>query len=98
MAEPALSKSTFWQEVVRFQRDAVRPWIGIRNATGVALPLAVAAALGSLSSGLVMATGALNVAFSDSHLPYGLRGRRMLAASLVVGVGVIAGASCGWNK
>lgn len=86
------------QEVVRFQRDSVRPYIGVRNAIGVFVPLALGAAVGLVPSGLVAATGALNVAFSDSDAPYAIRARRMLAASIVVGLAVTAGTLCAWHK
>jgi len=90
--------SPFWQNVLRFQRDKIGPWIGLRNAIGVALSLAAGAAVGAVPSGLVMATGALNVSFSDSYDPYIVRAGRMLAASLVVAIGVFAGALCGNNN
>lgn len=44
-----------------------------------------------------MSTGALNVSFSDSHEPYVQRGRRMIAASVLVGMAVFAGALSGRN-
>src|SRR5262249_4528249 len=49
-------------------------------------------ALGSLSSGLAMATGALNVSYSDSEVPYTRRVRQLLSASILVGFAVAAGA------
>ena len=98
MNERAVPKTGLWLEVRRFDRGSIRPFIGIRNAFGVALPLAAGAVSGFVPSGLVAATGALNVAFSDSDVPYALRARRMLAASVVVAIGVIAGALCGWHE
>ena len=86
--------SAFWQTVLRYQGGKVDPWLALRNALGVALPLAAGVAFGALSGGLVVATGALNVAFSDSQEPYIQRARRMLAASLLVGIAVFAGALC----
>ena len=85
------------ENVGRFQADKVTPWIGLRNAVGVALPLAIGAWMRALPSGLLVATGALNVAFSDSHVPYVQRARRMMAASVVVGCGVFVGTLCAWN-
>ena len=87
--------SAFWQTVLRYQRDKVDPWLALRNTLGVALPLAASVAFGTLSGGIVVATGALNVAFSDSQEPYIQRARRMLSASLLVGFAVLAGALCG---
>ena len=46
---------------------------------------------GNAASGLIAATGALNVAFSDGLDPYLHRGRRMLGASLCCGLAVFAG-------
>ena len=51
----------------------------------------------ALPSGLLVATGALNVAFSDSHVPYVQRARRMLAASVVVGSASSPAHCAAWN-
>ena len=88
----------FWQNVVRFQADKVTPWLALRNSIGVTVPLALGVALGSIPAGLAICTGALNVAFSDSHDPYIVRARRMLAASALVGAAVFAGALCGQSN
>ncbi len=87
--------ATFWTNVRRFQSDKVNPWLGFRNALGVGLPLAVGAALGHISAGLAMSTGALNVAFRDSDAPYTQRARQLLAGSLVAGITVFAATLCG---
>ena len=87
----------FWENVLRFQAEKIDPWIGLRNAAGVALPLAASLWMNALPSGLVVAIGALNVAFSDSEVPYVQRARRMLTASAVVGCGVFVGSLCAWN-
>ena len=87
--------AAFWRSVVRFQSDKVAPWLALRNTLGVALPLAAGVAAGAISTGLVVATGALNVAFSDSDEPYAQRARRMLAASALVGLAVFAGSLTG---
>jgi uncharacterized membrane protein YccC len=88
-------RPAFWATVRRFDRARIAPSVGLRNAAGVALPLALGLAFRAPGSGLLIATGALNVAFSDSRLPYTQRARRMLAASAVVGYGVFIGALCG---
>src|SRR6185437_1116978 len=44
---------------------------------------------------LIASTGALNVAFRDSHVPYPERARQLVTASLVAGVAVAAGALSG---
>jgi Predicted membrane protein len=87
--------TAFWQSVARFQAEKVTPWVGLRNALGIALPLAVGAADGAVPSGVVMSTGALNVAFSDNFDPYSRRGRRMFLASVIVAVAVFAGTVSG---
>ena len=86
---------TLWQTILRYDSGKVSPWMALRNAAGVALPLAAGVATGSLAGGLIVSTGALNVAFSDSDAPYAQRGRRMLRASALVGIAVFAGALCG---
>ena len=90
--------STFWQTLIRYQSDKVAPWMAVRNAIGVALPLAMGVELGRIPSALAMSTGALNVSFSDSDEPYAQRARRMCAASLLVGLAVFAGALSGRNQ
>lgn len=89
--------SGFWSTLTRFDRAQLKPATALRNALGVALPLAIGIALGNPSGGAMAATGALNVAFSDGSDPYLHRGRRMLAASLFVALAVFAGRLCGQN-
>jgi len=89
--------TAFWRIVVRFQKEKMTPWLALRNSLGVALPLAGGVAFGAVSGGLIVATGALNVSFSDSHEPYLQRVRRMLAASALVGLAVFAGEFSGGN-
>ncbi len=86
---------TLWQSVLRFQRDKISPWIAFRNTLGMALPLAAGIALNNLPAALIASIGALNVSYSDSHDPYVQRARRMLAACVLVGLAVFAGAVCG---
>jgi uncharacterized membrane protein YccC len=86
---------TFWNTVIRFEASKVTPWIGLRNALGVALPLIVGTAIGHPAGGLLMAVGALNVSYSDGVEPYRQRARRMLGATcfgaLAVGAGGLLG-------
>jgi len=63
-----------------------------------AVPLAAGVAMGAVSGGLAVATGALNVSFSDSHDPYVQRGGRMLVASVLVGLAVFVGSMWGSNN
>src|SRR5258708_23374135 len=85
----------FWRSLVRFQAEKVAPWLALRNTLGVALPLAAGVATGNVSSGLVVGTGAVNVAFSDSDEPYAQRARRMLASSALGGLAGFAGSLTG---
>jgi uncharacterized membrane protein YccC len=84
--------------VFRYESAKVTPWLALRNALGVAVPLAIGAAMGHASSGLIGATGALNVAFSDGSDPYRHRLRRMLTASLTCSLAVVAGGLCGRHQ
>jgi uncharacterized membrane protein YccC len=67
--------------------------MALRNAIGVVIPLALGAATGHLLVGLTAAVGALNVAFSDGSDAYRTRAGRMLAATLLSGLSVFAGAA-----
>lgn len=95
-AQPELNAwSALWQTLIRFQKDKIVPWLGLRNTLGVVIPLAVGVALGDVQIGLMVSIGALNVCYSDSHEPYILRAGRMLAASTLVAVAVFAGSYMG---
>jgi uncharacterized membrane protein YccC len=87
--------SAFWSTITRFDRAQLKPAMALRNALGVALPLAAGIALGNAAGGAMAATGALNVAFSDGSDPYLHRGRRILSATLFVALAVSAGRLCG---
>lgn len=80
-------------EAARVDRSLVSTSIALRNTIGVALPLAVGAAVGQIAGGLTMAVGALIVAFSDGSDPYRTRLARMLAATVLSGLSVFAGAA-----
>jgi uncharacterized membrane protein YccC len=85
----------FRQSVVHFDTAKLNPWLGLRNAFGVAVPLFAGVALHSLSGGAAAALGALNVGFRDSDAPYRQRARHMLLASVLIGIAVFAGAVSG---
>lgn len=80
-------------EVLRLDRSQISYAIALRDAIGVVLPLAAGVAVGHTLAGLSVATGALNVGFSDSHDPYRARAARMLGASLLSGLSVFVGAT-----
>ncbi len=87
----------FWDTVTRFDRKQLAPIMALRNALGVAVALFAGILLGNPSGGVMAATGALDVAFSDGADPYLHRGRRMLSAAFFVSLAVFAGRLCGAN-
>ncbi len=90
--------TALWQSVVRFQKGKITPWLALRNTLGVVIPLSAGVAFGNPQIGLALATGALNVSYSDSHEPYIVRTRKMLAASILVALAVFSGALCGHDN
>ena len=82
----------FWRTLTRFDRGQVHPWMGLRNAAGIALPLALGLYFGQPSSGLVASTGALNVAAADGVDSYRNRAARMLTSSVIGAAAVFIGA------
>jgi uncharacterized membrane protein YccC len=85
----------FWNTLVRFEKAKVIPWIALRNAFGVALPLVLGAAIGRVPAGLIAAIGALNVSYSDGPEPYPQRARRMLVSTCCCALAVAAGGLLG---
>ena len=79
------------RSLTRYDREKIHPPIAIRNTIGVVLPLIIAGIAGQHSLGLVGSLGALNVAYQDGTDAYGLRARRMLAASFLVGIALFTG-------
>ncbi|HEX3748242.1 MAG TPA: FUSC family protein [Bryobacteraceae bacterium] len=84
-----------WKSVTRFDRARIHPWMAVRNALGVGLPLAAGAAFGNAGGGLIMGIGALNVSFSDGSDSFAHRARRMLAATLCCALAVYVGGLTG---
>ena len=84
--------NAFWQTVVRIDAARLTPEIAVRNALGLIVPLVIGGLTGHPAGGAVVAIGALNVCFSDSREAYAVRGRRMLLASVLVGLAVVMGA------
>jgi len=98
-APPALNKfQTFWRGVQHVDTAKMEPWIALRNALGVAIPLAVGIAMGMPLGGLAVASGALNVSYSDGHDPYKGRARRLLASSVLCSIAVMAGGLAGHHN
>ena len=85
----------FWQILTLFDSTKLSSHRAFRNALGVALPLIAGFALHMPRGGLVVASGALNVSYSDSSDPYSIRVKRMLASSVICAVAVFVGAVSG---
>jgi uncharacterized membrane protein YccC len=88
----------FWQNLTHFDSTKVSWHRAFRNAIGVVLPLIAGFALQMPRGGLVVASGALNVSYSDGSDPYSERAKRMLASSLICAVAVFAGAISGRHQ
>jgi uncharacterized membrane protein YccC len=98
-AHPPLNKwQTFWSGVLHIDTAKIEPWIAARNTFGVAAPLVVGLAVHMPLGGLAVASGALNVSYSDSHDPYALRAKRMLASSALCAIAVMAGGLAGHHN
>jgi uncharacterized membrane protein YccC len=96
---PPINKwQSFWRGVLHIDISKVDPWIALRNAVGVAIPLAVGIAIGMPLGGLAVATGALNVSYSDGHDPYAERAKRMLASSMLCAIAILAGGLAGHHN
>jgi uncharacterized membrane protein YccC len=89
------AQTSFWGVLTRFDYAKVSAYRALRNAAGVALPLIAGYAMGMPRGGLVVAGGALNVAYSDGSDPYKQRAKRMASAALLCAVAVFAGAISG---
>ena len=85
----------FWQILTLFDSAKLSTHRASRNALGVVLPLITGFALHMPRGGLVVASGALNVSYSDSSDPYSIRVKRMLASSVICAVAVFVGAVSG---
>ncbi|GAC1676387.1 MAG: FUSC family protein [Candidatus Acidiferrum sp.] len=89
-AKPA-PEWAFWRILTFFDSQMMAPQKAFRNALGVALPLIVGFSIGMPRGGLVVASGALNVAYSDGSDPYGARAKRMLSSSFWCAMAILLG-------
>src|ERR1700726_1345266 len=89
------SAHAFWQILTLFDSTKLSTHRAFRNALGVVLPLIAGFALHMPRGGLVVASGALNVSYSDGSDPYSVRVKRMLASSVICAVAVFVGAVSG---
>lgn len=85
----------FWGVLTRFDSSKLAPYMALRNSIGVLLPLVGGFALNMPRGGVVVASGALNVSYSDKSDPYAQRAKRMLASSVLCALGVLLGALSG---
>jgi uncharacterized membrane protein YccC len=85
----------FWGVLTRFDASKLAPYMALRNSIGVILPLIAGFALNMPRGGVVVASGALNVAYSDGSDPYAQRAKRMFSSSVLCALGVLLGALSG---
>jgi uncharacterized membrane protein YccC len=89
--ESASPAQSFWRLLTKFDSSKMSAYRALRNAAGVVLPLIGGFAMGMPRGGLVVASTALNVAFSDGSDPYARRAKRMIGSSVLCAIGVAAG-------
>lgn len=87
--------AALWRHIARLEKSKINTGIAFRNALGVALPLGIGIAIGQPLGGVAIATGALNVSYSDGRDPYSQRARRMLAWSVLGAIAVFIGSVTG---
>jgi uncharacterized membrane protein YccC len=94
-AKPGDWKRSFLRSVLFFDRQKLNGPAAIRNTAGLVLPLIGGYLLGMPRGGLAVASGALNVSYSDGSDPYASRAKRMITAALWCSVAVFFGAISG---
>jgi uncharacterized membrane protein YccC len=95
---PPSTAHALWQILTHFDTTKLFAPRALRNAIGVVLPLVAGFALHMPRAGLVVASGALNVSYSDGSDSYAGRSRRMLASSVICAIAVFAGAISGQHQ
>src|SRR5229473_5524756 len=80
-----------WRIVTHIDRSKINAWQAPRNTAGVVAPLIVGYALGMPRGGLAMASGALNVSYSDGSDSYARRAKRMLSSTVWCSIAVLLG-------
>jgi len=81
-----------WRIVTHVDRSKINVAQALRNTLGVVAPLIVGQMMGMPRGGLAMASGALNVSYSDGSDPYEKRAKRMLASTVWCSIAVLLGA------
>jgi uncharacterized membrane protein YccC len=74
------------RDAARLDRTQSDPVVALRNAVGVAAPLAVGTLAGGASLGLATTIGALQTGFADRPGPYRLRILRMVGTAFAAGL------------
>ena len=80
-----------WRIVTHVDHSKINVWQALRNTIGVVAPLMVGFAIGMPRGGLAVASGALNVSYSDGSDPYARRAKRMLASTAWCSIAVLLG-------
>jgi uncharacterized membrane protein YccC len=89
----------FWRTLIKFDAQKIEPAIAFRNTLGVVAPLLIGIAVNSPLGGIAVASGAMNVSYSDRpDESYDQRARRMLVASVATAVAVLVGGLIGRNN
>jgi uncharacterized membrane protein YccC len=88
---PMRPLQALWQIVTHVDRSKINIAQALRNTLGVVAPLIVGQMMGMPRGGLAMASGALNVSYSDGSDPYEKRAKRMLASTVWCSVAVLLG-------
>lgn len=98
MGTTPVAPNSFLRLIARLDRKKIHPWMALRNAVGITLPLALGVHFGYIGTGVVGATGALNVAAGDGVDSYRNRAVRMVAASALCGAAVFLGTLSAHNS
>lgn len=88
----------FWNIVTHFDPARMQPWMALRNTVGVVVPLVAGYLLGMPRGGLAMASGAMNVSYSDGQDPYAPRAKRMLVSTAWCSIAILFGALTGHHN
>lgn len=87
-----------WQMVTLVDRSKIHVAQALRNTLGVVAPLIAGHLMGMPRGGLAMASGALNVSYSDGSDPYEQRAKRMLASTVWCSIAVLLGGLTAHNN
>jgi len=87
-----------WQIVTHVDRGKINVAQALRNTLGVVAPLIVGQIVGMPRGGLAVASGALNVSYSDGSDPYEKRAKRMLASTMWCSIAVLLGGLTAHNN